>query len=324
MGPVTDKNRLEQRLSGAYSDLASLISARFSAKDLNLQQRRKALSLLVGPNKTNFRGRGVDFEEVRIYSAGDDIRSIDWRVSARSGTTYTKLFQEERERPSLVVIDQRQPMFFGSQCCFKSVLANYLGALIGWSSLHNNDRVGGLIIGNDRHQEVRPKRSRQSALSLIHLMLEFNQALNRDSGLALSPGASLEKSLIELRRIARPGSAVYLISDFAGFQEAEISKHLHQLSRHCEITALYTYDPLERELPPPGFYTVSDGQHRSSVHTGGNAGRIAFAKQFDDQREQLRQLLAKSGIPMIDIATDQAPLGKLLRYYGSSNRGLSR
>jgi uncharacterized protein (DUF58 family) len=318
---ATTHNQLEQLISGAYSDLDSLIAARFSAKDLKLQQRRKALSLLVGPNKTNFRGRGVDFEEVRAYHPGDDIRSIDWRVTARSGKAYTKLFQEERERPSLVVVDQRQPMFFGSQCCFKSVLGCYLGALISWSSLQNNDRVGGLVIGNDRHQEVRPKRSRQSALALLHLMLEFNHSLNRDSGLSLSPAESLENSLIELRRIARPGTAIYIISDFAGFQHSEAVKHLHQLSRHCEITALFTYDPLERELPAPGQYTVSDGQQRSMIHTGNAAGRRRYASHFDNSLQQLQQQLAKSGIPLIEMATNQPPLANLLRYYGATKNG---
>ena len=135
-------NTLQQRLQGAYISQAELINARFAAKDIKLHQRRKALSLLAGPNKTNFRGRGLDFEEVRAYQAGDDIRTIDWRVTARTGKAYTKLFQEERERPVLIVSDQRQPMFFGSQHCFKSVSACYLSALLAWSGLNNGDRVG--------------------------------------------------------------------------------------------------------------------------------------------------------------------------------------
>lgn len=313
-------NTFDQPLSGAYSELDSLIAARFAANDLKLQQRRKALSLLVGPNKTNFRGRGLDFAEVRPYHPGDDIRSIDWRVTARSGNAYTKLFQEERERPLIVVVDQRQPMFFGSQCCFKSVLACYVGALISWSGLQNNDRVGGLVIGNERHQEIRPRRSRQSALALIHLMLEFNQSLNRSTGLSLSPAASLEKSLVELRRIARPGSAIYIVSDFAGFNHGEAKKHLHQLSRHCEITGLYTYDPLEKQLPPPGQYTITDGQQRSLISTTGTAAQSRYTQQFEQRRQQLHQQLGKLSIPLIDICTNQAPLSRLLQFYGSTHK----
>ncbi len=317
---ATAKNIVEQRLNGAYIELHDLISARFSAKDLKLQQRRKALSLLAGPNKTNFRGRGIDFEEVRAYQPGDDIRTIDWRVTARSGKAYTKLFQEERERPLLVVTDQRQPMFFGSQHCFKSVTACYLSALITWSGLQNSDRVGGLVFGNQRQQEIRPRRSRQSALALMHLMLEFNRALTRDSGLELSPAQRLEETLVELRRIARPGSAIYFISDFVGFNEGDNLKHLHQLSRHCEITGLFIYDPLEKALPPAGQYTVTDGQQRNLIHTGGNQTRQRYSQHFDDKLQQLHQQLGKLGIPLIEVGTEQAPLQRLLRYYGSSQQ----
>ena len=320
MTTLDNGNRLNALLTGAYIDLNDLIGARFSAKDLKLQQRRKALSLLAGPNKTNFRGRGIDFEEVRAYQPGDDIRTIDWRVTARSGKAYTKLFQEERERPTLVAIDQRQSMFFGSQTCFKSVMACYLGALIAWSGLQNGDRVGGLVFGNNRHQEVRPRRSRQSTLALIHLMLEFNQLLNRDSGLELSPAQGLEESLIELRRVARPGSALYIISDFSGYDKGDVLKHLHQLSRHCEITAIFVYAPLEQHLPPPGQYTVTDGKHRNMIHTGDAKIRQHYEDHFEQHRHNLKQQLGKLGIPLIQIGTDEAPLQSLLHYYGSTGR----
>jgi uncharacterized protein (DUF58 family) len=307
----------EQYLTGAYIDLATLLGARFAAKDLKLQQRRKALSLLAGPNKTNFRGRGIDFEEVRAYQAGDDIRTIDWRVTARSGKAYTKLFREERERPVLVVTDQRQSMFFGSQQCFKSVMACYLGALIVWSGLQNSDRVGGLVFGNRVQREIRPRRSRQSALALMHLMLEYNQQLNKNSGIGLSSVNHLDSTLIELRRIAKPGSAIYLISDFAGFNDDNVQKHLHQLSKHCEITGLFVYDPLERELPPPGQYTVTDGSQRRLIRTGGTHSRERYTHSFDSNLKNLHTDLGKLGIPLIEVGTEQAPLERLMHYYGA-------
>lgn len=300
--------------------METLIGTRFSAKDLKLQQRRKALSLLAGPNKTNFRGRGIDFEEVRAYQAGDDIRTIDWRVTARSGKAYTKLFQEERERPLLVMTDQRQGMFFGSQCCFKSVTACYLSSLIIWSGLQNSDRVGGLVFGNHSQQEIRPRRSRQSALALMHLMLEYNQKLNRDSSMQQSPAKRFEQSLIELRRIAKPGSAIYMISDFAGFDDSNVQKHLYQLSRHCEITALFISDPLEKELPPPGQYTVTDGEQRQLIQTSNKNLRQRYADDYSQRHEELTTQLGKLGIPLIDIATDQAPLQRLLHYYGARGK----
>lgn len=351
------ENKLEQRLKGAYIELDSLLGARFLAKELQLHQRRKALSLLAGPNKTNFRGRGIDFEEVRAYQAGDDIRTIDWRVTARSGKTYTKLFQEERERPLLLMTDQRQAMFFGSQYCFKSAMACYLSALIAWSGINNGDRVGGLVFGNNGQREVKPRRSRQSALALMHLMLEYNQSLTQTTELSLSPAQHMEQSLVELRRIAKPGSAIYIISDFAGYNEDTVNpgssvnqgdasgsgrktvdnvnrtnaastasnvntannvkKHMYQLSRHCEITAIYVYDQLERQLPPPGQYTITDGKNRNLIYTGNKALREDYSKHFTNKLTKLQQQLGMLGIPVIEIGTDQPPLQRLLHYYGT-------
>jgi len=316
-------NKLEQRLSGAFIELEGLLGARFFARELELQQRRRALSLLAGPNKTNFRGRGIDFEEVRAYQPGDDIRTIDWRVTARTGKAYTKLFQEERERPLLIMTDQRQPMFFGSQHCFKSVTACYVSALLAWSGLNNGDRVGGLVFGNAGQREIRPRRSRQSALAFMHLLMEYNQSLSQASSMQFDAAQHLEQSLMELRRIAKPGSAIYIVSDFAGYLESgndnntsAVAKHLYQLSRHCEITAIYISDPLERQLPPAGQYTVSDGQQRNTIHTGNANLRRRYHQHFEQCRLQLQQQLGMLGIPMLEIGTDQAPLQRLMQYYG--------
>ncbi|MGK0442784.1 MAG: hypothetical protein ACJA0N_002603 [Pseudohongiellaceae bacterium] len=316
MSVTPSHNLLDQPVQGAYIELDDLISARFAAKDLNLQHRRKALNLLAGPNKTNFRGRGIDFEEVRAYQAGDDIRSIDWRVTARSGKPHTKLFSEERERPLLIVNDQRQNMFFGSQCCFKSTLACYLSALIAWSGLKQGDRVGGLVFGNEGQQELRPRRSRQSVLGLITRMREYNQLLNRNSGLHLSNGERLKTSLTELRRIARPGSAIYFISDFSGYQDEDVQKQLFLLSKHCEITALFVFDTLEKTLPVAGQYTVSDGEHKRQIFTGDHKLRQHYQQQFQQKLTDLHQLFGKLGIPLIEVATHQAPLKRLLTFYG--------
>ncbi|MCR8922880.1 DUF58 domain-containing protein [Dasania sp. GY-MA-18] len=316
MSQPQPQNSLEQPVTGAYIALEDLLRARFAATDLKLKHRRKALSLLAGPNKTNFRGRGIDFEEVRNYQAGDDIRTIDWRVTARSGKPHTKLFSEERERPLLIVNDQRQGMFFGSQHCFKSTLACYLSALIAWSGLQQGDRVGGLVFGNQGQQELKPKRSRQAVLALMKHMGEYNHLLNRSTGIQLDNSERLKNSLRELRRIARPGSAIYFISDFSGYEDEDVQKQLFLLSRHCEITAIYVYDPLEQTLPSAGLYTISDGQQRRPIFTGDSKLRQHYQQQFNDKLQNLHAVLGKLGIPLIEMATNQAPLKHLLTYFG--------
>ena len=319
--PVAGRNktmnprRFDQALQGAYITLDDLIAARFAARDLKLKQRRNALSLLAGPNKTSFRGRGLDFAEVRAYQAGDDVRNIDWRVTARSGKPYTKLFQEERERPLLVVTDQRQPMFFGSQHCFKSVTACYVSALLAWSGLQQGDRVGGMVFGNEDQLEIRPKRNRQTVMALMQGLLGYNGQLNRDTGLELDSHQRLSSALTELRRIAKPGHAIYLVSDFSGFEHDSVKKQLFQLSRHCEVTAIHIGDPMEAELPPEGFYTISNGQTRQNLFTGKSL-RLQYRQQFEQRIDQLHQSLAKMGIPLIELNTSQHPLKRLLEFYG--------
>jgi uncharacterized protein (DUF58 family) len=302
---------------GAYCELSELIEQRHPAGKLDLNQRKRALSLLSGPNKTNFRGRGIDFEEVRAYQPGDDIRTIDWRVTARTGSAYTKLFREERERQVLVCVDQRTSMFFGSRTCCKSVLAARLGALLSWAALQRGDRVGGLVFSEREHHEIRPRRSRRSVLGLLNALTEMNQAL------PLAPverPQSFADMLVELRRIARPGSSVFLVSDFRGALEERALEQLYQLGRHLEITALHCSDPLEQALPEAGRYTVTDGSARAQLFTGDRQVRDSFAEGFDSQLAALRQSLGKLGIPLIAASTAESPLGILQAYYAGGAR----
>jgi len=309
-------------LHGAYCELHELTGARFAAADWLLHPRARATSALFGGIRSLLRGRGLEFEEVRAYQAGDDVRTIDWRVTARSARPFTKLFREERERPVLLVVDQRQPMFFGSRHCFKAKLAAYLGALLAWSALERGDRIGGLVIGNgdpsnkepgnkelgnSERREIRPRRSRKTAMSWLHLLLTFNRQLQRDTQLR-NGEQSLLNALIDLRRIARPGSAIYLISDFYGVEHPQVREQLYALARHCEVNALFIFDPLEQELPAPALYTVTDGRSRLVLDSGAAAARERHRKTFSERRAYLQKLLNTLAIPLIDISTSEPPL----------------
>ncbi|MEP5569655.1 MAG: DUF58 domain-containing protein [Halioglobus sp.] len=298
---------------GAYASLEELISLRFPARQLKLARRNRALSALTGPNKSNFRGRGIDFEEVRSYQPGDDIRSIDWRVTARTGDAHTKLFREERERPVLLVVDQRPGMFFGSSHCFKSVLAAHLTSLLCWSALDNGDRVGGLVFDGQRHREVRPRRSRRTVLALLSQLESFNHALPLDNA---PDSDSFADMLANLRRIAKPGSNIYLVSDFQGADSENARKHLFQLAQHTQVTALSCSDPLEARLPRGGRYAVTDGEQRSELNTGDRFLRKQYSDTFDSAQARLQQDMAKLGIPVLPASTAAAPFSFLQTYYG--------
>lgn len=302
---------------GAYADLGELIALRFPASQLKLARRNRALSNLAGPNKTNFRGRGIDFEEVRSYQPGDDIRTIDWRVTARTGNAHTKLFREERERPVLVVIDQRNGMFFGSSHCFKAVLAAQLASLLAWSALNAGDRVGGLVFNDEGHQEIRPRRSRKTVLALLSQTVDYNQALPLDG---VGKPHSFADMISKLRRIARPGSSIFLITDFNGAATDRARENLFQLSKHAEITALNCYDPMESELPRAGTYAVTNGSERSELYTADRHIRRRYQQRFEQHSEQLSADLLRLGIPMLSASTHQPPFGLLQKYYGDKRR----
>lgn len=302
---------------GAYADLAQLIGLRFPAQKLQLLHRNRALAALTGPNKSNARGRGIDFEEVRTYQAGDDIRSIDWRVTARTGDAHTKLFREERERPVLLVVDQRQSMFFGSSHCFKSVLAAHIAALLGWAALAGGDKVGGLVFNNRGHREIRPRRSRRTVLAMLSEICRYGSALPLET-----PGDTmgLRETLAQVRRIARPGSSVFLISDFCDAGAEGSREHLYRLAQHCQVTAINCADPLEADLPRAGHYAVTDGQARAALDTADHSSREAYRAAYRQQQAALVALMRPLGIPVLSAETSGSPFLLLQTYYADRQR----
>jgi uncharacterized protein (DUF58 family) len=247
---------------------------------------------------------------VRGYQPGDDIRAIDWRVTARTGAAHTKLFHEERERPVLLLVDQRAAMRFGSRHCFKSVVAAELAALLAWSALADNERIGALLLHDDDHRELRPRNNRRAVLALLSALAEPAA----DSGGSLA----LAEALRAARRIARPGTSLFILSDFHDALEDAAREELFQLTRHTEITALRIVDPLEQCLPPDGRYAVSDGRQRCELDTAGAALQARFAALLAAEQQALVEALQRLGIPLLEASTEDPPLSVLARYYGSS------
>ena len=298
--------------SGAYTDIAALLSLRFAAQDISLSAQRKSQANLSGSRHTRFRGRGMEFEEVRVYQPGDDIRSIDWRVTARTQVPHTKLFREERERPTFIAADQRANLFFGSQRCFKSVLAARLATLVAWAALANSDRVGALVFGNDEHSDIRPRRSKHAVLELIHQLHQYNTALT--SPLIRQRHVALANMLEDTRRLAKPGSAVFFISDFQDFDGA-CEEQLYLLTRHTDATLFHVSDPLERLLPERGLLTVSDGQNRMQLAAGDQRLRRDYEQQFQQRFAHLQQCCHQLKIPLFAFSTANDEVEELRGIY---------
>lgn len=268
--------------TGAYTQLDELLKARFAGRELNIFARRLAKSSQGGRFKTAFRGRGMEFSEVRQYQPGDDVRSIDWRVTARAQQPYTKLYSEERERPVFFLVDQRASMFFGSQQCFKSVYAAQLVSLLGWGSLHSGDRIGGMIGHSQGVTDIRPKGSQHVLLSLLRQLHQHNNELSSPVSKADEP--PLHQLMHDCLRSLRPGSALVIASDFHDW-DSECSKWINRLARHNDIILFHVHDPIEANLPTAHQLAIGDGTNQVTI----DRQRARKVRQAFDLRSQSLQ-----------------------------------
>jgi uncharacterized protein (DUF58 family) len=263
---------------------------------------------MAGGHLSAFRGRGMEYHESRPYQPGDDIRAIDWRVTARSGLTHTKVYREERERPVLIWLDLSNSMFFGTRECFKSVLASKLAALLAWSSVQHDDRVGYLVFSEHQHSEFRPARGKRAVLNFIQ-QLVAHPAWNREEQVAADP-ATGPKALSRLRQVARPGSLVIMLSDFRFFDPA-CRGQMAQLARHNDVLMIHVFDGFERELPGDGFYRVTDGEASVDIDASSAPTRARYHERYEQRQQALEQLCQEFGLFLIDIETGDDMLAVL-------------
>lgn len=287
---------------------STLIALNREAKNLPLNPG-KINAKLGGTYLTIFKGLGMEFDEVRPYQAGDDLYSIDWNVTARTGEAHTKIFREERERPILMWVDYRQPMFFGTRGSFKSVMAAKIAALLAWSAVQHGDRLGGLIFSEQQHDELRPLRGKAGTLHLIH-RLSHHSAW--DTHQKKGGHYQLDKWLLEqcaaealhrLRRVAHSGSLIFLISDFR-FLNPLAKQYLAAMSTHNDVVMINIHDPLESRLPAAGYYRFSNGKKEIDIDTHNKATCANYQQRFAQRQQDLKKLCRKLGIFQLNISTE--------------------
>ncbi|MEZ5445514.1 MAG: DUF58 domain-containing protein [Gammaproteobacteria bacterium] len=290
--------------SVARVSLADLVRLAPQAKQLELWQTRRDVED-GGAHHTMFKGRGMEFAETRPYQPGDDIRHIDWRVTARSGRAHTKLFREERERPVLVWVDCRPHMQFATRGSFKSVMAARLAALVAWAAHAHGDRVGGNVISAALDYAQEPRRGRHNVLRLLRA-LEFACA---PTNAELGPMTeAAEMSLASLRRTVRPGTIVFLIGDFHDL-EAAVRDLVAQIGVHSDVTLCCLHDPLEAELPPAGIYPVSSPHGEvANLDTANTAWRAEYARRFQHRMQALRAATRRHRARFLSVGTTDDPL----------------
>lgn len=282
--------------AGIRVELSELLALAAQARGNGLAEIRRSAAARTGLHVSRWRGRGVDFRESRIYQGGDDIRHMDWRVTARSGRPHTKLFEEEREHGLLLMVDCNPSMRFGTRVRFKSVQAARAAGLLAWMATQAGDRVGVLGFGGDVHAEVKPAGGRRGVLQVLRHLRDWDHAATSDrEGLA----SALERA----RRLLRPGTRMILISD--GFSaDSEGWPILARCAARHELGCVLVSDVLEQAPPPPSTYAVRTDQGRRQIDLTHARERADWAAPFAQVRERVRREFARLGARVVELSTD--------------------
>ena len=295
-------------VNGITCTTEELLDLRHTARSLIGKSSQKAYSIMAGSTLSRFRGRGMDYAESRIYTPGDDIRSIDWRVTARSGKTHTKLYAEERDRPVMTLVDFSPSLYFGTKEAFKSVIAARLAATIAWTATFNGDRIGGTLLTPDNKFDLRPQAGRKGVLTLIHALVKATTPPKICQDLT----SSLEQVLHHGVRTIRPGSRIFLISDFYHYDK-HLEVNLSRLCRHNDLILCQVIDPLELKAPPPGLYNITNGQKQAQLNTKATTVRQNYSEKFNQRQQNLSRVANNLKLPYIKIVSGDDIAGIMRR-----------
>jgi uncharacterized protein (DUF58 family) len=286
---------------GAYAELDSLVALEFKTRGFTLRHNQPVHSLLFGRRASHVRGRGLDFEELRSYVFGNDVRSIDWRVTARMQKPYVRVYTEERDRPTMLVVDQRINMFFGSRVSMKSVVAAEIAALTAWRVYQQGDRIGAFVFNDELTEDIKMHRSRATVIRILDRISRQNHLLRGDSTSQARP-ERLNEVIEAVARICRHDALIVIASDFDGANAKTRDLLLH-LSESNDVICCLAYDPLAVKLPPAEELVVSNGDLQVEISLGEEKIRKNILEASD---KRIRFILAwqhELGIPVLPIST---------------------
>lgn len=294
-------------------DLAHLRSLEGQARALSFLPRQPAHSVLNGRHASRLRGRGINFEELRGYLPGDDVRAIDWKVTARTGAPHVRVMTEERDRPSLVVVDQRMSMFFGSVLNTKAVTAAEAAALAAFRILDQGDRMGGIIFGDEDIAEIRPQRSRMARDRFLTALANANALLRADAP-AVEP-VPLTHVLRAVSRIAPRNHLIIVLSDFDVIDD-ETERLVSVLARGNDLVLGLVSDPFADDLPPDARLIVSDGALQAEIDTGDRAAHQRLSDMATGRLAEILDWQRRFGVPVLPLTTAETTLPQMRRLMG--------
>ncbi len=309
-----------QSVAGVYVSLEDLIVLRHRTRGaFSFLPRQPVTSLLSGRHASRLRGRGLSFEELRGYLPGDDVRSIDWKVTARTGKPHVRVFTEERDRPAILVVDQRLAMFFGTRKNMKSVTAAELAAAGAWRVFDAGDRIGAVVFDDEEVRDVRPHRSQRTVLEILHLLAEKNGAL-RASTETRGDAAMLNRALEGVARVVQHDYLVAILSDFDGVDD-ETTRIVTGIARHNDVLAIPVYDPSSTELPTGGRLVVSDGELQFELDVGKASTRRRLIEMADQRLSSVMAWQDDLGVPVMPVSTGEDSLDQVRTLLGRAASG---
>lgn len=311
---VKPKQKKDSPTTGAYADLDELIRLQYKAQGFSFLPRQPVHSILAGRHASRLRGRGLNFEEIRNYLPGDDIRNMDWKVTARMREPHVRVYTEERDRPVLLLVDQRIGMFFGSQRNTKSVTAAEAAALSAWRVFSAGDRVGAIVFNDTDMTVIEPRRSQQQVMKILKAVVEKNHQLGLGKGIRFNPGM-FNEMMTRALRLAKHDYLVCSIGDGNGVNE-ETVKLATLLTAHNDMLAGFIYDPIEADLPDAGKIVVAEEEQQLEVDTSDKRMRTRFKKDFTDRLNWMKEISRLRSIPVIPIHTNEGVAEQLRKSLG--------
>lgn len=277
---------------------------------IQIRTSKTVNDLFAGQYHSAFRGRGMEFEEVRVYQVGDDVRSIDWNVSARYGHPYVKVYREERELTVMLLVDVSPSGFFGGRDVFKLDYAAELCAVLALSAVRTQDKVGLILFSNEVEKYVPPKKGGRHVPRIIRELLYFTPQ---------GRGTNVPEALQFLGRVTRRKCVAFLVSDFLtqGFEPA-----LRIARRRHDLVPIVVRDPLERGLPRAGLVRLHDAETGEEVEVDGGSGRVreAFERRMREREAGLRSMFRRMKLDAVELTTGRPYIEPLARYF--RKRGL--
>lgn len=295
-------NKEIKKDSGVEVTLQELLDLRRNVKHLPKHGQNKWLKL-PGHILTRIRGRGIDFDATREYQAGDDIRNMAWRVTARSLKPHIKMYHVEKERPVWLAVDLSPSLYFGTRCMFKSVSSIKQAAYLGWSYLLKRERIGVLIATEEKTQVFKPHSSEQNYLPILKTLSECSSLQPAYDGKNY-----LQNLLLTLQQQVRSDNLIFILSDFFHFDD-EIQKLILHISQRAQVILTFVYDPFEAEPPPPHQYILTNGQQKIVFNMNDEKSRSEYRQQFQSKQNALIKFSRDYNIALHILCTDQKQRG---------------